>query len=54
MRSALLTLLSMVSLAALDRGEACHLLARTGFGATPAAVETLLPLTREQAVDAVL
>ena len=41
-------------LAALDHGEARHLLARTGFGPTPAAVAALLPLSREEAVDAIL
>ncbi len=52
-RASVVSLL-LACLPALERGEACHLLARTGFGATPAAVEALLPLTREQAVDAVL
>jgi len=41
-------------LLALDEGEARHLLARTGFGPTPAAVAALVPLSREQAVDAIL
>jgi uncharacterized protein (DUF1800 family) len=41
-------------LGALDQGEARHLLARTGFGGTPAEINALLPLTREQAVDALI
>ncbi|GAB4376938.1 MAG: DUF1800 domain-containing protein [Kiloniellaceae bacterium] len=40
--------------AALEAGEARHLLARTGFGATPAEIEALLPMTRAAAVAAIL
>jgi len=43
-----------VPVAAMDFPEARHLLARTGFGGTPAEIDVLLPLTREQAVDALL
>lgn len=39
---------------ALERDEARHLLARTGFSPTPGEIEQLLPLTREQAVDGIL
>jgi uncharacterized protein (DUF1800 family) len=39
---------------ALDRDDARHLLARTGFGGTPAEIDALLPMTREQAVDALI
>jgi len=39
---------------ALDAAEARHLLARSGFGATPAEIEALAPLTREEAVAAIL
>ena len=54
MRTLLLFAVLVTPLAALDEGEARHLLARTGFGPTPAAVAALLPLSREQAVDAIL
>ena len=40
--------------AALDLEEARHLLLRTGFGATPAEIESLRPLSRAQAVQALL
>jgi uncharacterized protein (DUF1800 family) len=43
-----------LSLAALEKDEARHLLARTGFGGTPGEIEALLPLSREQAVDALI
>ena len=36
-------------LAALERDEARHLLLRTGYSPTPAEIDVLLPLTREQA-----
>ena len=39
---------------ALDAAEARHLLARSGFGGTPAEIEALAPLTREAAVAAIL
>jgi len=39
---------------ALDAAEARHLLARSGFGGTPAEIEALAPLTREEAVTAIL
>ncbi len=39
---------------ALDLAEARHLVARTGFGATVAEVERLLPLSREAAIDLLL
>jgi len=39
---------------ALPPEEARHLLARAGFGAAPAEIEELAPLTREQAVDLLL
>ena len=39
---------------ALDLADAAHLLARTGFGATPAEVAPLLPLDRSQAVALLL
>ncbi len=39
---------------AMEKDEARHLLARTGFGGTPAEIDQLLPLTREQAVDALI
>jgi uncharacterized protein (DUF1800 family) len=39
---------------ALDAGDARHLLARTGFGATAEAAAELAPLTREQAVEKIL
>jgi uncharacterized protein (DUF1800 family) len=42
---------ALAPLGALEQGEARHLLARTGFGGTPAEISALLPLTREQAVD---
>ena len=42
------------ALPALDQAEARHLLARTGFGATAEGVAALLPLSRAQAVEAVL
>ena len=62
MRTPLITTLLAVALApfaalplaALERAEARHLLARTGFSPTPGEIEPLLPLTREQAVDAIL
>src|SRR4051794_19516908 len=40
--------------AALTSDEARHLAARTGFGPSAAEIQALLPLTREQAVDALL
>lgn len=43
-----------VSAAALDRDEARHLLLRTGYSPTPAEIDVLLPLSREQAVDQLL
>ncbi len=46
--------LPVLSLSALSVDEARHLLVRTGFGATPAEVESLLPLDRVAAVDALL
>lgn len=55
MRALIIALvLAAPPLVALDEDEARHLLARTGFGATPAAVAALLPLDRVQAVDAIL
>ena len=39
---------------ALNVADAAHLLRRTGFGATPAEVEALLPLSRREAVRRVL
>lgn len=39
---------------ALDTAEARHLLARSGFGGTPAEIEALEPMTREEAVAAIL
>ena len=45
---------AVAPLAALDRDEARHLLLRTGYGPTPAEIERLVPLTREQAVDSLL
>ena len=55
MRALIIVLAVLVHpLVALDEDEARHLLARTGFGATPAAVAALLPLDRAQAVDAIL
>ncbi len=51
---ALAVLAPLSSLQALDQGEARHLLTRTGFGPTPDEIAELLPLTREQAVDAIL
>jgi len=51
---ALLLAGALARLGALDQGEARHLLARTGFGGTPAEISALLPLTREQAVDALI
>ncbi|MBA3708059.1 MAG: DUF1800 domain-containing protein [Planctomycetes bacterium] len=51
---AALLLLMTRNLEALEIAESRHLLARTGFGATPAEVADLQALTREQAVDALL
>ena len=42
------------NLNALTVGEARHLLARTGFGASPGEIANILPLTREQAVDRII
>ena len=39
---------------ALNAGDARHLLARTGFGATPADIDALAAMTREEAVEAIL
>ncbi len=44
----------VLALPSLDPADARHLLARTEFGPTRAEVEALAPLSREQAVDAVL
>jgi len=49
-----LVLAAAAGLSALDEDEARHLLARTGFGASPEALTALLPLTRAQAVEAVI
>jgi uncharacterized protein (DUF1800 family) len=49
--AATLAAVAAAPLAALDRDEARHLLMRTGYGPTPAEIDVLLPLTREQAVD---
>jgi len=46
----LFTLSAPAAIVALDLAEASHLLARTGFGATPADVAPLLDLSRQQAV----
>jgi uncharacterized protein (DUF1800 family) len=57
LRIALATTLAAVvagPLAALERDEARHLLLRTGYSPTPAEIDVLLPLTREQAVDQLL
>ncbi len=54
MLSILMLACLVLRVCALDDGEARHFLARTGFGATPAEIAVLLPLTREQAVDALL
>lgn len=43
-----------VPLAALERDDAKHLLLRTGFVATPAELARLSPLTRAEAVDALI
>jgi uncharacterized protein (DUF1800 family) len=51
---ALLGLCALAPATALEKDEARHLLARTGFGGTPAEIDSLLPLTREQAVDALI
>lgn len=48
------TLASADHATALDTAEARHLLARSGFGGTPAEIEALLPMTREEAVAAIL
>jgi uncharacterized protein (DUF1800 family) len=50
----LLLFLSSGFASALEVEDARHLLSRTGFGATPAEIAALLPLTREQAVDAIV
>jgi uncharacterized protein (DUF1800 family) len=39
---------------ALERDEARHLLLRTGYSPTPAEIDALVPLSREQAVDQLL
>ena len=52
---AILALLGLlIPLAALEPDDAKHLLLRTGFVATPAELARLLPLTRAQAVDALI
>lgn len=48
------SLLATQPAAALSPDEARHLAGRTGFGPTAAEIQALLPLTREQAVDALL
>ena len=48
------TLLAAFAAQALPADEARHLLQRSGFGAAPGDVAKLLPLSREQAVDALL
>jgi len=48
------TLLASIGAVALPADEARHLLQRSGFGAAPADIARLLPLSREQAVDALL
>lgn len=57
-RSAVLLLALLLAAAspalALTEAEARHLLVRTGFGATAAGIERLLPLDRAQAVDLLL
>ncbi|MEO4009399.1 DUF1800 domain-containing protein, partial [Chromobacterium piscinae] len=43
--------LPLFALAGIGADGARHLLARTGFGANPAQIEALAPLSREAAVD---
>lgn len=50
----LATACTAASACALTVDEARHLLTRTGFGAAPHEIRTLLPLTKEQAVDHLL
>ena len=52
--SCCLSLLLSATTQALTVDEARHLLQRTGFGASPAEIHQLLPLSREQAVDHIL
>ena len=49
-----IALMPASALAALEWDEAKHLLLRTGFVPTPGEIAQLTPLTREQAVDALL